>query len=75
MSTHDSGLPDMTNRADYWARRMADALDPVTEAERGEFHAWLFESMKGQFFPLLFDPAELSKKWTYRPTGPINRKR
>jgi transmembrane sensor len=38
----------MTNRADYWARRMADALDPVTEAERGEFHAWLFESEENE---------------------------
>ena len=44
MSTHDSGPPDMTNRADYWAQRMADAHDAITDAERGEFHAWLLES-------------------------------
>ncbi len=44
MSTHDSVPPDMNNRADYWARRMADSSDPVTDAVRGEFCAWLFES-------------------------------
>ena len=27
---------------------MADVLDPVSEAERGEFHAWLFESEENQ---------------------------
>ncbi len=48
MSTHDSGPPDMSNRADYWARRMADALDSPTEAERGDFHMWLFESEENQ---------------------------
>jgi transmembrane sensor len=44
MSTPDSGPPDLSNRADYWARRMAEPSDPVTETERGDFHAWLFES-------------------------------
>ncbi|MEJ1965945.1 MAG: FecR domain-containing protein [Gammaproteobacteria bacterium] len=48
MSTHEPVPPDMSHRADYWARRMADASDPVTEAERGEFVAWLFESDANQ---------------------------
>jgi transmembrane sensor len=34
----------MGNRADYWARRMADASDTVTDAERSEFTVWLLES-------------------------------
>ena len=44
MLTHDPVPPDMSNRADYWARRMADDADPISDAERGEFHAWLFQS-------------------------------
>jgi len=44
MSTHDPGPPDMGNRADYWARRMADASDTITVAERNDFHAWLLTS-------------------------------
>ena len=48
MLTHDPGPPDMGNRADYWARRMADSSAPITEAERDEFHAWLFESEENE---------------------------
>jgi transmembrane sensor len=48
MLTHDPGPPDMSNRADYWARRMADGADPVTDAERAEFSAWLFEDERNE---------------------------
>lgn len=44
MLTHDPGPPDMGNRADYWARRMADASDTITTAERADFSAWLLAS-------------------------------
>ncbi len=43
MSTRDPVPPDGMNRADYWARRMADGEDAVTDAEREEFRAWLAE--------------------------------
>jgi transmembrane sensor len=43
-STRDPGPPDGLNRADYWARRMADGEDAVTDAERDEFRAWLAQS-------------------------------
>ena len=46
MLTHDPGPPDMG--ADYWARRMADSPDPITEAERDRFHAWLLESEENE---------------------------
>lgn len=36
--------PDMTNRADYWAQRMADGSDAVSDEERAEFHTWLFDN-------------------------------
>ena len=48
MSTHDPGLPDMSTRADYWARRMADASDPVSDAERSDFSAWLLSSEENE---------------------------
>lgn len=48
MSTHDPGPPDMGNRADYWARRMADASDTITDAEHSEFSAWLLASKENQ---------------------------
>ncbi len=48
MSTHDPGPPDMGNRADYWARRMADVSDPVSEAEHSDFCAWLLPSEENQ---------------------------
>lgn len=44
MLTHDPGPPDMGNRADYWARRMADASDTITTAEHADFSAWLLAS-------------------------------
>jgi transmembrane sensor len=42
--SNDPTSPDMVNRADYWAMKMADGSDAVTEAELAEFHAWLFAS-------------------------------
>jgi len=48
MSTHDPGSPDMGNRADYWARRMADASDTLTVAERNDFTAWLLASEENE---------------------------
>ena len=48
MSTHDPALPDVGNRADYWARRMADASDAVSDAERAEFTAWLLSSEENE---------------------------
>jgi transmembrane sensor len=48
MSTHDPGPPDMGNRADYWARRMADASDTITVAERNDFTAWLLASEENE---------------------------
>jgi transmembrane sensor len=48
MSTHDPGPPDMSNRADYWARRMADASDTVSDAERSDFYAWLLCSPQNE---------------------------
>src|SRR5262249_42068324 len=41
--SNDPISPDMTNRADYWAMKMADGSDSVTEAELAEFHSWLLE--------------------------------
>jgi transmembrane sensor len=38
----------MSNRADYWARRMADASDAVSDAERSDFHAWLLASQENE---------------------------
>ena len=48
MSTHDPGSPDMGNRADYWARRMADASDTLSVAERNDFTAWLLASEENE---------------------------
>ena len=48
MSTHDPGPPDMGNRADYWARRMADASDTLTVAEHSDFSAWLLASEENE---------------------------
>ena len=48
MLTHDPGPPDMGNRADFWARRMADASDTVTVAERDDFTAWLLASEENE---------------------------
>jgi transmembrane sensor len=48
MSTHDPGSLDMGNRADYWARRMADASDTLTVAERNDFTAWLLASEENE---------------------------
>ncbi len=48
LSTRDPGPPDGMNRADYWARRMADGEDAVTDAERAEFRAWLAESAENE---------------------------
>lgn len=42
--SNDPTSPDMINRADYWAMKMADGSDALTEAELAEFHAWLLES-------------------------------
>jgi transmembrane sensor len=48
MLTHDTGPPDMGNRADYWARRMADASDTISVAERADFSAWLLASEENE---------------------------
>lgn len=42
--SNDPSSPDMTNRADYWAQRMADGSDTITDEERAEFNAWLFDN-------------------------------
>jgi len=46
--TRDPVPPDGMNRADYWAQRMVDGEDAVTDAERAEFHAWLAESPENE---------------------------
>jgi transmembrane sensor len=38
----------MGNRADYWARRMADDSDTITVAERNDFSAWLLASEENE---------------------------
>jgi transmembrane sensor len=48
MLTHDPGPPEMGSRADYWARRMADASDSVSDAEHAEFAAWLLSSEENE---------------------------
>ncbi|MEJ0036699.1 MAG: FecR domain-containing protein [Gammaproteobacteria bacterium] len=48
MSTHDPAPPDLGNRADYWARRMADASDTISDAERSDFSAWLLASEENE---------------------------
>jgi transmembrane sensor len=45
---NDPGSPDMTSRADYWAQRLADGSDAISDAERSEFNAWLFASEENQ---------------------------
>jgi transmembrane sensor len=46
--SNDTTSPDMNNRADHWARRMADNSDAVSDAEHAEFQAWLFESEQNE---------------------------
>lgn len=48
MLTHDPGPPGMGNRADYWARRMADASDTITATEHHDFLAWLLASEENE---------------------------
>jgi transmembrane sensor len=46
--SQDREPPDMIHRADYWARRMGDSSDAISDDERAEFHAWLLASEQNQ---------------------------
>jgi transmembrane sensor len=46
--SNDPTSQDMINPADYWAQRMADSPDSLSEEERAEFQAWLLASDENQ---------------------------